>query len=432
MYGRAFTLMQKSYSKLFGFEKKLMPVIYTQLAPYNYGDDTILSARNYYYTKMQQEYPSSRAVISIHDLPLTYFMPSGVIHPQCKEDVGQRMFFAAEGLVYGKKTSYTVATVKSTEIKDGSIYVTFDNVGDGISSAGEEIKGFAICGESGVYVQADAEIVSNNTVRIYADGVKDPKSASYAYCPSNMRSNLYATENGEKSLPVGPFVTNEEYMTKTWLDQPWTDCDGEKAWFNEADPYSGFYNTWESENAVLSFSGSFMNVKAQGQFKVSPAIKLTNSEGKESFRYDSERNFSHYGTLTFSVRNNGEKDIIFDSLRLYRESFMWYSPEVNSSGDSSCVIPADGEWHTLSLDLNTLYLYSNECGAISPNNMVKYLQNIDFCFVSEGEADVDLDNFRFSPEEEDTSFRFEAKISDAENFWEFICAMFVSILGIFF
>lgn len=431
MYGKAFTLMQKSYSELFGFENELMPIIYTQLAPYNYGDDTILPARNYYYTKMQQEFPTSRAVISIHDLPLTYFMDSGVIHPQCKEDVGQRMFFAAEGLVYGKKQTYTVSTIKSVEIKDGSVYVTFENIGDGLKAKGEKINGFAICDEKGIYVQADGEIVSGNTVRIYAEGIENPKSASYAFCPSSMRANLYAVENGVPALPIGPFVTDAGYMKKAWLDQPWMDCDNETAWFNEADPYSGFYNTWESENASLTFNGSFMNVKGQNDFTISPAITFE-KDGNESFRYDTERNFSSYGKLTFSVRNNGEKDVTFNCLRLYRESFMWYSPEVNMSGDSSCIIPADGEWHTISLDLNTLYLSSNECGAISPNNMIKYLQDMDFCFTSEGDADIDLDNFRFTPEEENTSFRFEAKISDAENLWEFICALFVSILGIFF
>ncbi len=431
MYGKAFTLMQKSYSKLFGFENELMPIIYTQLAPYNYGDDTILPAINYYYTTMQQEFPASRAVISIHDLPLTYFKPSGVIHPQCKEDVGQRMFFATEGLVYGKKQTYTVSTIKNTEIKNGSIFVTFDNIGDGIKANGEKISGFAICDEKGIYVQADAEIISENTVRIYADGIENPKSASYGYCPSNMRSNLYATESGKFTLPIGPFVTDGNYMAKTWRDQPWMDCDEEKAWFNESDPFSDFYNTWESENASLTFNGTYMNVKGQNDFTISPAIAV-NAEGKKSFHYDSQRDFSSYGKLTFSVRNNSEKDVVFDCLRLYRESFMWYSPEVNSSGDSSFVIPADGQWHTLSLDLNTLYLSSNECGAISPNNMIRYLQDIDFCFTSDGEADIDLDNFRFTPEEDDTSFRFEAKLSDAENLWEFICALFVSILGIFF
>ncbi len=431
MYGRAFTLMQKSYSKLFGFENELMPIIYTQLAPYNYGDSTSLPSRNHYYTVMQQEYATSRAVISIHDLPLDYFISVGVIHPSHKKEVGERMFFAAEGLVYGKKQTYTVSTIKSTEIRDGSIYVTFENIGDGIKAEGEKIRGFAICDEKGIYVQADAEIVSADTVRIYSENIKNPVSASYAYCPSSIRSNLYATESGHPALPIGPFVTDGKYMTRAWLDQPWMDCDSDKAWFNNSDPYSGFYNTWKSENAVLTFTDSFMNAKGKNEFTVSPAISYE-KDGKTAYQYDMQKDLSDYGMLIFSVRNNGEKDVTLEEVRLYKESFMWYSPEVNMSGDSSFVIPADGEWHKITLDLNTLYLNGNECGIISPNNMIKYLLEADLCFASEGEADIDLDNFRFTPEEENTSFRFEAKISDAENLWEFICALFVSILGIFF
>ncbi len=432
MYGRAFTLMQKSYSKLFGFENELMPIVYTQLAPYNYGSDTVLSQRNNYYSLMQQEYPSSRAVISIYDLPLTYLPAVGIIHPQHKEEVGQRMFFAAEGLVYGKRESYTAASVKSSEIKNGSVYVTLRNTGDGLVLKGEKASGFAVCDKSGVYVKADAEIVSADTVRIYSDKVKNPVSASYGYCVSNMRSNLYASENGEITLPVTNFITDKNYLTRVWRDIPWTDCDDEKNWFNESDPYGGFYNSWESENASLTFNGSYMNVKGQDEFTVSPAIHYTNADGEENFHYDSQRDFSFYGTLTFSVRNNGDKDVVFDGLRLYRESFMWYSPEANDSGVSCVVIPADKEWHEITLDLNTLYLYGNECGAISPNNMIKYIQQMTFCFTSDGVCDIDIDSFAFSPEEEDTSFRFEAKPSDADNFWEFICALFVSILGIFF
>ncbi len=432
MYGRAFTLMQTSFSKLFGFASEFMPIVYTQLAPYHYGDDTVLSRRNEYYTEMQKQYPTSRAVISIHDLPLTHFPIAGIIHPASKMEVGYRMQFAAEGLVYEKRDSYTVPTVKQSEIKNNSIYVTFDNIGHGLKFDGEKALGFAICDKTGIYVQADAEIVSEDTVRIFAENIENPVSASYAYCVASTRSNLYASENGGFALPVGPFVTNSSYMTKTWKDIPWTDCGDEKTWFNELDPYANFYDSWESENAVLSFTGSYMNVRGENDFSVSPAIFYYDAENKKQFHPDSQRDFSLYGTLTFSVRNNGDKDVTFNYLQLYRESFMWYSPEANSSGDSFVIIPADGEWHKITLDLNTLYLYANECGAISPNNMIKYIQEMNFCFSSDGETDIDLDNFRFTPEEKDTSFRFEAKLSDADDAWEFICALFVGFLGIFF
>ena len=111
---------------------------------------------------------------------------------------------------------------------------------------------------------------------------------------------------------------------------------------------------------------------------------------------------------------------------------MWYSPEANESHESSVVIPADNEWHEITLDLNSLYLYGNECGIITPNNMIKYLLNIEFCFTSNGEADIDVDNFRFTAEEENSSFYFETTFGDADDIWEFITAIFSVILGVFF
>ncbi len=432
MYGKAFDLMQSSYSKLFGFENgEQLPIIYTQLAPYHYGTDTILPERNIYYTDMQQKNADSRAVISIHDLPLVYFPAAGIIHPASKETVGHRMFFAAEGLVYGERETYTAPTIKSTEIKGGAVYVTFNNIGDGIKVYGKKIHGFAICGKSGVYVEAEAEIVSADTVKVWSESVKEPKSASYAYCTSSMRANLYATEKGFFALPLSPFVTDKNYMTKTWVDIPWTDCESEKTWFNLRDPFGGFYDSWQAENANLAYTEDYLNIKSDGNFTLRPTISFSDGE-ETNFCEDAQRDWSHYGKLTFSLRNNGKEDVIFDSLRLYRETFMWYSPEANESHESSVIIPADGEWHEITLDLNSLYLYANECGIVSPNNMIKYLQNIEFVFTSNGNADVDIDNIRFAPEEKNSSFYFETTFADADDIWEIISAMFSVVLGLFF
>ena len=432
MYGKAFGLMQSSYSKLFGFEDNtLMPIIYTQLAPYHYGTDTILPERNLYYTEMQQKDTDSRAVISIHDLPLTYLPSAGVIHPASKEEVGQRMFYAAEGLVYKERDTYSVSVIKETEIKDNAIYITLDNVGDGIKAKGEKIHGFAICGANGIYTEANAEIISDKTIKVWSNFVNNPKSASYAYCITNIRANLYATSDNEFALPIGPFVTDKNYMKQTWVDIPWTDCETEKTWFNLIDPFSGFYNSWTSQNAIITYTDDYLNAKSDRTLSLKPTISYFDGKN-DVFCNDAVRDWSNYGTLIFSVRNNGENDITFDSLKLYRETFMWYSPEANQNHESSVIIPADGQWHEITLDLNSLYLYGNECGITSPNNMIKHLQNIEFVFTSDSTADIDIDNFRFVPEEENSSFYFDTTFTDADNIWEFITAIFSVMMSIFY
>lgn len=112
-YSRAFDLMQRSYSELFGFENGLMPIIYTHLASFLYSDDTFMIAdRNIDFTEMQKMRPESRATVTIYDVPLTYIPEAGAIHPECKEEIGERMAFAAKSLVYGDDESYTAASVK--------------------------------------------------------------------------------------------------------------------------------------------------------------------------------------------------------------------------------------------------------------------------------------------------------------------------------
>ncbi|MBQ8026552.1 MAG: hypothetical protein IJ261_00380, partial [Clostridia bacterium] len=209
-YAYSFDAMQQMYTDMFGFEDGFFPIIYTQIAAYHYPpNDYVLPEWNINYTEIQNTLPDSRAMITLSDLPLTYIPELGVIHPQTKEPVGQRIAWAAQAMVYGKGNTHTAATLKASEVKDGSIYATFKNVGDGLTTNSKILQGFAICGDNGIYVQAQAEIVSNDTVRIWSDEVSEPISATYAYDVSNMAANLFSSQNGEPLMPVSVFVTKK-------------------------------------------------------------------------------------------------------------------------------------------------------------------------------------------------------------------------------
>ena len=87
-YAEQFSLLQESYTEYFSFENGLLPVIYTQIAAYNYSDDGFcLNDWNIMYCEMQNEKPSSRAVVTISDVPLTYLPEAGLIHPESKEEI---------------------------------------------------------------------------------------------------------------------------------------------------------------------------------------------------------------------------------------------------------------------------------------------------------------------------------------------------------
>lgn len=438
-YARAFDLMQRSYTELFEYENGLLPIVYTQLAAFNYSDNGLnLADMNIAFADIQKQRPESRAVVSISDVPITYLPEVGVIHPESKEEVGDRMAFAAKGLVYGKYDDYTAAAVKSSEIKDGSVYVTLDNVGDGIAASGSTLYGFAVCGKDGVYVQANAEIINADTVRVWSESVPNPCSASYAYCVNNQRANLYSTRGGELIMPAGPFVTDKTVGTHYFIDKIWADCDDAKIWHTENDEFSMFYDSWSAESASVSVSAENayggsggLSVKAEAKsFSVSPVLTCKKNGKTEQF-FDSDADYSGYGKVSFYVRNNGNADVTFEGMKLYKSSLTWYAPAVEGTNEPQTVIPADGEWHCVTLDLNSLYLFGNECGITYPNDKLDEVKSIKLCFSSDGEADVSLDQIRFAPSTENVGMRFNADIKNADNFAEIISAMFVTVIGLF-
>ncbi len=434
-YARAFDLYQRSYTELFEYEDGLMPIIFTQLAPYYYSDGGWeLPEWNRALSDLQKARPESRAMVSINDLPGTYIPEAGPIHPEHKEEIGDRMADCAVDMLYGGNATYTAASFDSAEIRDGSIYATLTNVAEGIAADGTP-DGFAICGNDGVYIKAEAEIVSENTVRIWSDSVENPVSASYGYCVSNGNANLYSVKNGEKFMPVSLFVTDPTYAEQYWIEKPWTDCESDTVWHYNNEQDTGSYASWTAENAAVAFdsanaySGSNgMNIKADSNtFTVSPFRIYKDSFKATNFR-DVETLYKNYGTISFYVRNNGTNDISFDGLKLYENEALWYSPADTVTGQPESVIPADGEWHLITLNLDKLCLWGNECGILFANDKLGTVRDIVFCFSGEN-ADISLDHIRFTPATGEEVNRFDINIANADNVFEYISAFFVTVIG---
>ncbi len=432
-YARAFDLMQRSYTELYNYQDGLMPIIYTQLAPYYYSDGGYnLTDMNIAFTEIQKQRPESRAVVSVNDIPVTFIPEAGLIHPECKEEISDRMAYAAMGLVYGEYETYTAPALKNSEIKDGSVYVSFNNIGNGIESKGDTVYGFALCGKDGVYVQANAEIIGENSVRVWSENVSEPCSASYAYCVSNQRANLYATDENGFAMPVSPFVTDMNYGAHFYKDKIWADCEDEYIWHTETDSVSDFYVSWVAENADISasandaYSGAKgMNIKAKSKsFSVAPI--LTYDDGKSKAFFDTDTDYSDYSEMSFYVKNNGETDAVFDGIKFMINSAVWYSAV------SEDVIPSDGEWHKITVNLNSVHLFGNECGFGYTNERLDEVISIEFMFsASDDNSDIGFDCIRFTPSTEKVSTGFDADIADADNAFEFVSALFVRFIGLF-
>lgn len=438
-YERAIELMQRSYTEVFGYEDGLLPIISTQLAGFYYSsEDLSVVEMNAAFTSFSEKDPSSRATVTITDVPLTFVDELGSIHPEQKKDVGQRMAQCAFGLVYNKGKIKTAATVSDIKFEDGAAYVTFKNTGDGIASDGDRIYGFALCDTDGIYVQADAQIVGTNTVKVQCDEIASPCGVSFAYCANSLRANVFSTDGDKLVMPVAGFASYTPYGTHYWIDEPWMDCDTLSTWRSENNSYSGFYNIWEVDDAEITVTeqsafdgaGGLQITSDSKRFSVKPTVTYTKEKRTVDF-YDFDKNYTQYGKISFHVRNNGKNDVTLESFRLYTSSVTWYSPEVEGANESCVTIPADGQWHEIVLDLTKLYLMGNECGFTYGNCELDDLYDIKLYFSADGETNLSMDEFRFTPAEETTDTRFDVDVKNADNIFEFISALFVKIVSFF-
>jgi len=124
------------------------------------------------------------------------------IHPKNKQDVGKRLALAAEKIAYGQNVEYSGPTIKSMQVQDGKIVLTFDHADGGLVNKGDAVEGFEIAGQDGKFVKADAKIDGDKVV-VSSDQVKEPKQARYGWF-DDPKCTIY----NKSGLPMGPFRTS--------------------------------------------------------------------------------------------------------------------------------------------------------------------------------------------------------------------------------
>lgn len=125
------------------------------------------------------------------------------IHPRNKQDVGKRLALWALAHTYGKDVVGSGPIYKSMEKKEGKIVLSFDYAPGGlVTSDGGPPVGFAIAGDDGKFVWAQARIEGSSVV-VWSDAVKDPAAVRYAWA-DNPKANL-ANKAG---LPASPLRTD--------------------------------------------------------------------------------------------------------------------------------------------------------------------------------------------------------------------------------
>lgn len=133
------------------------------------------------------------------------------IHPRNKWIVGNRLAVWALAHVFNKDVACASPIAAKAEFADGKVTVDFDFVGSGLvvgklngrefSAVDGKLARFAVAGQDGKFVWADAQIVGKNQVVVSAESVAEPTAVRYAWQMNPDGSNLYSAEG----LPAAPF-----------------------------------------------------------------------------------------------------------------------------------------------------------------------------------------------------------------------------------
>lgn len=127
------------------------------------------------------------------------------IHPRDKRSVGDRLARLALRQVHGRAVVASGPVLRSARPRaDGRLELRFDHQGTGLSvRGGGELRGFALAGADGRYVDAHADLAGSR-VHLWSAAVAQPRFARYGWSDNPGQANLV---NGA-GLPASPFRTD--------------------------------------------------------------------------------------------------------------------------------------------------------------------------------------------------------------------------------
>jgi sialate O-acetylesterase len=134
------------------------------------------------------------------------------IHPTKKEPVGARLALLARGIAYGERLTWSGPVYRGMKLKKGKATLSFNHVGGGLEARGGKLRGFAMAGEDGKFLWANAEI-DGKTVVVSHAFIDNPVAVRYGWADYPI-VNLFNREG----LPASPFRTDDFPMVSAPKD----------------------------------------------------------------------------------------------------------------------------------------------------------------------------------------------------------------------
>ena len=186
------------FGKAFGYE---LPVGIVQIAPFRYADKDPGCCPGLWEEQLRNPpgVPNTGLVVT------TDLSDVKEIHPQRKQEVGDRLALWALAKVYGQgNLVYSGPLYRAMKIDGRTIRLEFDHVGSGlVASDGKPLTHFTMAGEDQVFHPAEAEIKGSSIV-VSSESVPVPwRSVSVgAMTPSR----TWSTRKGCRPCPSAPIA----------------------------------------------------------------------------------------------------------------------------------------------------------------------------------------------------------------------------------
>lgn len=194
-YRTLFPAVFKSWRNVWGIGD--FPFYYVQLAPFNYGNDTVALLREVQLETLHE--PNVGMVVT------TDVGSSKTIHPPDKQTVGKRLALWALAKDYGfENLVYSGPINTSVTFSNNEARLYFNHIGSGLFSPDSMLTNFEIAGSDFKFKSAKA-VIKDSTVVVSSLEVPNPKVVRYAW-DDLVSPNLFNREG----LPTSPFRTSTE------------------------------------------------------------------------------------------------------------------------------------------------------------------------------------------------------------------------------
>ena len=231
MYADYLRAYHRMYTRLFAADPSRFMMISSLIYPWTYGGsgECNVGYLNDAFVETALEAPGKFAYAPIGDLePVwSYHQGNHPIHPANKYEVGYRMARLALTNVYGDEGMKAPAYLSDVKQVGNTLQLTFSGVCGSLrvgQNPGDALHGLYIAGDDGIYLPAEYEIISADTIAVRNDAIDAPKHAAYAVQSLDVKCNLFCGE-----YPVTPFFTDKE--TYINIEQkPWYDTSVNSRW----------------------------------------------------------------------------------------------------------------------------------------------------------------------------------------------------------